>query len=88
MNTHVHLTPEQRLILRLLMRKRGLTSIEAAKDHDIVSLHPRLTELEKAGVLITRNAICNTRAKRYFAAHVPAIVMQALAPKKREVCAA
>ncbi len=86
MNQAVHLNSEQRLVLKLLMRKRGLTSLDAAKEHDIASLHPRLTELEKVGVCIARNPIGDTRAKRYFATFVPDAVLEALKPKKREVC--
>jgi DNA-binding IclR family transcriptional regulator len=61
-------------LLKALRRKRGVTSLEAALDLSITSLHRRLADLRALGVVIQAKASRNesgTRFNRYFATHVP-----------------
>jgi hypothetical protein len=61
-------------LLKALRRKRGVTSLEAALDLSITSLHRRLADLRTMGVSIQAQPAkspCGTRFNRYFATHVP-----------------
>jgi hypothetical protein len=62
-------------LLKALMRKRGITSLEAALELHITSLHRRLADLRELGVSITsKDYITESgkHGKRYFASFVPA----------------
>jgi hypothetical protein len=61
-------------LLKALRRKRGVTSLEAAQDLLITSLHRRLADLRALGVVIQAKASRNesgTRFNRYWAVYVP-----------------
>lgn len=65
-------------LLKALTRKRGVTSLEAAQDLFITSLHRRLADLRAMGVeYIKRPAKSQdgTRFLRYHASKVPAHLM-------------
>ena len=62
-------------LLKALTRKRGVTSLEAATELCIVSLHRRLSDLREMGVeILSRSAKTadGRRFLRYFATKVPA----------------
>ena len=58
-------------LLKALRRKRGVTSLEAAQDLFITSLHRRLADLRALGVVIQAKASPGTRFNRYWAVYVP-----------------
>ena len=82
MNTHSQCLR----LLKALRRKRGITSFEAFAELHITSLHRRLSDLREMGVVIHAKET-ESQYLRYFAAHIPADLMDAITPKKREVCA-
>lgn len=85
-------------VLKALLRKKGLTSLEAALELGITALHRRLSDLEEMGVVVDRvpvNQPDGTHFKRYFTSYVPASVCIAFKlknwpalPVKAEECVA
>lgn len=51
-------------LLKALKRKRGVTALEAAIDLGITSLHRRLTDLRRQGVVILAKTISTTNGTR------------------------
>jgi hypothetical protein len=66
---------QQKKLIKALMRKKGVTSLEAFGDMAITSMHSRLTELRHMGVKYIKKPFTTSegvRFLRYHAAHVPA----------------